>query len=65
MSVNGKFVDIRKEDCLALANRFGIGEAPSVLQAVRGAVEHWPKLAKEAGVQTDDVRRIRERFTFL
>ncbi|NNN07516.1 MAG: hypothetical protein HKL90_16625 [Elusimicrobia bacterium] len=38
MSVNGKFSGITRADCLALANRFGIGEAPSILKAVREAI---------------------------
>jgi serine/threonine-protein kinase HipA len=58
MSVNGKFGDITREDCLALANRFGIGEAPSVLKEVRAAIKEWPTFAKKAGVQPSEAKRI-------
>lgn len=59
MSVNGKFDGISREDCLALADRFGVGEAASVLKEVREAVEAWPRFAKEAGVRSSEVKRIR------
>lgn len=65
MSVNGKFGDIGKEDCLTLADRFGIGEAPSVLKKVKEAVEAWPAFAKEAGVQTSEVKRIKGQLRLL
>lgn len=59
MSVNGKFGDITKNDCLALANRFGIGEAPSILKQVRESVQAWPDFAGKAGVQPEEIRRIK------
>ena len=65
MSVNGKFAEIAKEDCLALANRFGIGEAPSILKQVRGAVEAWPSFARKAGVQAREIKRIKEQLELL
>lgn len=65
MSVNGKFSDINKEDCLTLSNRFGIGEAPSILKQVRNAIGQWPAFAKQAGVKPDEVKRIKEQFRLL
>ena len=65
MSVNGKFGDINKEDCLTLANRFGIGEAPSILKEVRKAIGQWPAFAKKAGVKAAAVKRIKEQFRLL
>lgn len=65
MSVNGKFDGIEREDCLALANRFGIGEAPSILKEVQAAVEQWPTFAKKAGVQSNEVKRIKEQLSLL
>lgn len=62
MSVNGRFGDIRREDCLVLADRFGIGEAPSVLKEVRAAIELWPKAARQAGVNASEVKRIKEKL---
>jgi len=58
MSVNGKFGDISKEDCLALADRFAIGEAPSILKQVREVVEAWPVFAAQAKVAAGEIKRI-------
>ena len=65
MSVNGKFDSIGRNDCLVLADRFGIGEAPSILKEIRGAIEQWPKFAKQAGVPAVEARRIQEQFLLL
>ncbi len=65
MSVNGNFGEITREDCLALANRFGIGEGPSILKQVREAVEAWPTFAKKAGVQPSEIKRIKEKLRLL
>ena len=58
MSVNGKFDEIRREDCLALAARFGVGEAKTLLSEVRQAIAQWPAFAKQAGVGQSEIRRI-------
>ena len=65
MSVNGKFADISKEDCLALADRFAIGEAPSILKQVREAVEAWPDFAAQAKVTASEIGRIRGHLRSL
>ena len=65
MSVNGKFEAIGRNDCLVLADRFGVGEAPSILKEVRGAIEQWSKFAKQAGVPAVEARRIQEQFLLL
>ncbi|MBI3550039.1 MAG: type II toxin-antitoxin system HipA family toxin [Elusimicrobia bacterium] len=65
MSVNGKFGEISRDDCLALANRFGIGEAQSILKQVRQTVEEWPAFAKKAGVQPGEMKRIRTQLRLL
>ncbi len=38
MSGNGKFKGFTKDDLLAVADRFGIGEAPSIIEKVRRAI---------------------------
>lgn len=65
MSVHGKFNGISRDDCLALAERFGIGEAPSVLEEVRGAIGEWPDFAKKAGVRPSAVKRIQGQLLRL
>ena len=65
MSVNGKFDRIEEEDCLAVADRFGIGEAPTVLREVREAIAQWPELAKQAQVPSAEIRRIQAHHRLL
>ncbi len=59
MSVNGKFTAITQDDLLSVADRFGIGTAPNVLEQVRSAVAAWPDFADEAGVSPAETTRIR------
>jgi serine/threonine-protein kinase HipA len=47
MSVNGKFNNFTKGDLLEVADRFGIGTAPRVLERVRDAIGAWRKFAKD------------------
>ena len=58
MSVNGKFKDFTEGDLLEVADRFGIGTAPRVLERVRDAVRTWRKFAKEAGVPAKPTQEI-------
>ncbi|HEY6848409.1 MAG TPA: type II toxin-antitoxin system HipA family toxin [Terracidiphilus sp.] len=50
MSVNQKFKDISKNDLLTVADRFGIRKPENVLSDVRGAIDNWSQLAKQAGL---------------
>lgn len=58
MSVNGKFKDFTKSDLLDVANRFGIGTAPRVLERVRDAIRAWRRFAKESGVPAKPTQQI-------
>lgn len=58
MSVNGRFGDIRREDLLVVADRFGIGTAPDVLGEVSSAVASWPEFARDAGVSASETERV-------
>lgn len=60
MSVNGKFADISLDDLLVVADRFGIGTAPQVLQQIREAVSSWPDFAMQANVSASEVTRVGE-----
>ena len=60
MSVNGKFKDFRRSDLMELGNRFGIGQASTVLEEVQSAVRKWPTFAKKAGVPKKDLVRIQK-----
>lgn len=58
MSINGKFRDFTRADLLAEADRYGIGEAKSILDQVRTALGHWPAHAAQAGVAKAETKRI-------
>jgi serine/threonine-protein kinase HipA len=65
MAVNGKFANISQADLLAVADRFGIGTAPKVLQQVRNAVTAWPDFAGQAGVNPVETSRILANHSLL
>lgn len=50
MSINGRFKDFTRADLLRLADRFGIGSAPTVIDKVVTAVASWRGFAADAGV---------------
>ncbi len=58
MSVNGKFANIVMEDFLAVADRFGIGEAKQIITEIKATIKSWPLFAKKAGVNTQEIKRI-------
>lgn len=65
MGVNGKFTGISRADLLEVADRFGIGTAPKVLQQVADAVSAWPECADQAGVDARAIARIRNDHRLL
>ena len=50
MSINGRFKDFTRTDLLALANRFGIGSAATVIDQVVTSIALWSTFAAEAVV---------------
>lgn len=58
LSVNGKFKDFAKEDLVAVANRFGIGTAPRIIDEVREAIRAWQEHAGKAGVSASQINHI-------
>jgi serine/threonine-protein kinase HipA len=58
MSVNGKYKGFVIEDMLAVADRFGIGEAMQIIDTIRKAIKAWPFFAEEAGVNQKEIARI-------
>ena len=59
MSVNGKFTDISRDDLMVVADEFGVGTAPKVLEQVADAISAWPEFAGEAKVSDAEIKRIR------
>lgn len=58
MSVNGKFKDFTAEDLLAVADRFAIGTAATVIEQVRSAIKAWRSYADSAGVGAGQIQHI-------
>jgi serine/threonine-protein kinase HipA len=65
MGVNGKFAEISRGDLLAVADRFGIGTAPHVLNDVREAVSSWSDFSAKAKVSKREMARIKEHHHVL
>lgn len=65
MSVNGKFKGITRADLLEVADRFGIGTAKKILKEIAQAVEHWPELARVAGVDDKEIEKISSHHQIL
>ena len=65
MSVNGRFSGITRQDCLAVADRFLVPDAKSVLRQVAEAVRQWPVFAQQAGLPEDEARRVERDFVAL
>jgi len=65
MAVNGKFTNISQADLLAVADRFGVGTAHKVIRQVQDAVAAWPDFARQAGVRSFEIDRIRKRHYLL
>jgi serine/threonine-protein kinase HipA len=58
MSVDGKFGGITTADLLAVADRFGIGTAPRVIDQVRSAIKSWQSFAGKAGISDGQMGHI-------
>lgn len=58
MAINGKFAGISRADMLTVADRFGIGTAPGVLQQVEDAVSSWPDFAAQAALGLREMERV-------
>jgi hypothetical protein len=50
---------------MVVADRFGVGTAPQVLQQVADAVASWPDFATRAKVSALEVTRISEHHRLL
>ena len=62
MGVSGKFSHITRNDLLHIADRFGIGPAPKIIDEVANALADWPKYAKEAGLSDGLMQSIAADF---
>ncbi|HEX4442267.1 MAG TPA: type II toxin-antitoxin system HipA family toxin [Galbitalea sp.] len=62
MAVNGKFDDITRNDLLAVADRFQVPRARSLLKEVAAAVADWERFAFEAGLSAELTAEIRSAY---
>ncbi len=62
MSVNGKFSGVTRDDCLTLADRFGIAGASALIAGVLKAANRWPEFAQVAGVTEARARAVQADF---
>lgn len=65
MSVNGKFSDITRADLLAVADRFQVPRARSVIRSVTSAVARWQEFSAEAGVGAEQATAMESTFPDL
>ena len=65
MSINGKYKDFVTSDFLAVADRFGIGEARNLIDEVKRAIKSWPSFAKKAEITQEEVDRIQNLHIFI
>lgn len=65
MSANGKYRDFRIADLLVVADRFGIGEALSVIKQVCSVIKGWPSFAKLAGLSQKEISYIGKQHILL
>ena len=65
MSVNRKFNDITRDDCLVEADRFGVSGANNILNAVRAAIEKWREFAAQAELSDSATETVSKDFHFL
>jgi len=65
MSVNGNFNRIDRSDLLAVADRFRIPRARSVVAEVAASVDRWAEFAERAGVDGGQATQIEATFPRL
>lgn len=62
MAVNGKFAGAVHDDCMAVADRFGIGRAERIFRQVKEATSAWQEHASAAGLPDKETRLIQEQI---
>ncbi|MCL2403486.1 MAG: type II toxin-antitoxin system HipA family toxin [Coriobacteriia bacterium] len=58
MGVGGQFIDISREDVLALAQRYYVRSPETLLDVVLDVADNWSEYAGKAGLKTDEKDRI-------
>jgi len=58
LSVNGKRLDITKEDLLTIAKDNNLKKGKTILEEINAVVKNWKTYAEQAGVRKDLMKRI-------
>lgn len=64
LSINGKTIDITKEDLLKVGKEMNIKRAKTIIEDIQGKVKKWPQYAKEAKVRDKQIQAINNTLLF-
>jgi serine/threonine-protein kinase HipA len=65
MSVNGKFKDIIYADLMAVANRYGIGQAEEIINNTHKVFAEWRFYAEQAGLNKNIIAEVGQQHLTL
>ena len=65
LSANGKNDKIKKADILSVAKNISIKKAEALIESVNDGVSNWRKHAKDAGVDSEQIKSIAATHNFL
>jgi serine/threonine-protein kinase HipA len=65
LSVNGKRLDINKEDLMTIAKDNNIKKGKQIIEEVNSVVSNWKSFAKKAGVRKDLTYRIQQNLNLI
>jgi serine/threonine-protein kinase HipA len=58
LSINGKTIDITKDDLLKVGKKMNIKHAKAIIDQVQAAIRKWPQFAKDAKVKDKQIKAI-------
>lgn len=60
LSVNGKTIDIKKDDLLKVGKEMNIKHTKAIIEKVQASVKKWPQYAKDAKVNDKQIKAINQ-----
>lgn len=60
LSINGKTIDITKDDLLKVGKEMNIKHAKTIIEQVQSSVRKWPQYAKDAKVKDKQIKAINQ-----
>lgn len=60
LSINGKTIDITKDDLLKVGKEMNIKHAKTIIEDIRGIIKKWPQYAKDAKVKEKQIKAINQ-----